>query len=180
MDRKKFFDGYRKFFDSDHKLEQSQVDDIDSFLDVYEKNINVFDLKTQWAYIFATVFHETNGTFKPVKEAYWLSESWRKTHLKYYPYYGRGFVQITWEDNYKKFQDFLGVDLVDSPDLALCLENALKIAEIGMKKGEFTGVKLSDYVNENETDFYNARRVINGLDKAELIESYAEHFLNIL
>ena len=40
------------------------------------------------AYIMATVKHETNNTFEPVEEAYWLSESWRKANLRYYPWHG--------------------------------------------------------------------------------------------
>ena len=45
-------------------------------------------LDTQIAYVLATVEHETANTFKPIKEAYWLSENWRKRNLRYYPYYG--------------------------------------------------------------------------------------------
>lgn len=45
-------------------------------------------LKTQIAYVLATVFHETGHTWKPVKEAYWFSEAWRKQNLRYFPYYG--------------------------------------------------------------------------------------------
>ena len=47
--------------------------------------------------VLATVEWETNKTFQPVREAYWLNEDWRRAHLKYYPYYGRGFVQLTWK-----------------------------------------------------------------------------------
>ncbi len=47
-------------------------------------------LDTQIAYVIATVEWETGNTFKPVKEAYWLSEDWRRRNLRYYPYFGRG------------------------------------------------------------------------------------------
>jgi hypothetical protein len=66
-----------------------------------------------------TVDIETAHTFAPVREAFWLSEAWRQTNLRYYPYYGRGFVQLTWESNYRRVGDVLGVDLVGNPDLAL-------------------------------------------------------------
>lgn len=46
------------------------------------------NLNSQIAYVLATVDWETNKTFKPVKEAYWLSENWRKKNLRYYPFYG--------------------------------------------------------------------------------------------
>ncbi len=48
------------------------------------------------------------------------------------------------------------------------------------KTGTFTGRKLTDYVNEFSTDFINARRCINGADKAHEIAQIAEEFLNEL
>ena len=72
--------------------------------------------KDQVAYVLATVDHETNKTFKPVREAYWLSENWRRQNLRYYPYYGRGFVQLTWKSNYQKYSDLLNRDFVSAPD----------------------------------------------------------------
>ena len=76
-------------------------------------------LATQIAYVLATVQWETAQTFRPVREAFWLSEDWRRRNLRYYPYYGRGFVQITWKNNYEKYSKLLGVDLVNNPDLAM-------------------------------------------------------------
>jgi hypothetical protein len=61
------------------------------------------------AYALATACHETAYTMQPVREAFWLSEAWRRTHLRYYPYYGRGYVQLTWEDNYKRADLELGL-----------------------------------------------------------------------
>ena len=127
-------------------------------------------------YVLATVEHETNRTFKPIKEAYWLSEKWRAKHLRYYPYYGRGFVQITWEENYRKFGDLLGIDLVKNPDLALDFNNALFILVYGMKHGLFTGKKLDDYFNENGSNFVKARKIINGKDKAKKIALLAQNY----
>lgn len=134
------------------------------------------DLTSQIAYVLATVEHETAGTFQPVKEAYWNSENWRRTHLRYYPYYGRGYVQLTWKDNYRKYGEKLGIDLVNNPDLALEPENSVFILVDGFKTGAFTGKKLTDFVNEDGTDFYNARTCINGHDKAETIASMAERY----
>jgi hypothetical protein len=45
------------------------------------------------------------------------------------------------------------------------------------KKGWFTGVSLGNFLKEKETDFYNARKVINGLDRAATIETYAKEYL---
>jgi hypothetical protein len=44
----------------------------------------------------------------------------------------------------------------------------------GMRRGLFTGKKLSDYIDGDRCDYKNARRIINGLDKWELIQQYAQ------
>lgn len=135
------------------------------------------NLKTQIAYVLATVEWETARTFKPVREAFWLSEDWRKENLLYFPFYGRGFVQITWEKNYKKYSDILEIDLVGMPDLAMNEIVALFILVHGFKIGAFTGRKISDYINKFETNFVDARRCINGTDHAEDIAKSAEKYL---
>ena len=45
-----------------------------------------------------------------------------------------------------------------------------------MEKGLFTGKKLADYFDKNEQDWINARRIVNGLDRAEKIAGYAKAF----
>ncbi|WP_053094511.1 glycoside hydrolase family 19 protein [Yersinia mollaretii] len=148
---------------------------------ISECRIQGITLNTQIAYVLATVKRETGNTFKPVKEGDWIghssSDEFRKNNFRYYPYYGRGYVQITWDYNYKKYSEKLGIDLLNEPDLALEPNNALFILVDGFKFGVFSGKKITDYVNEKKTDFYNARRCINGLDHAEEIKSFAEEFL---
>jgi hypothetical protein len=67
----------------------------------------------------ATAAIETAHTFLPVREAFWLSEEWRKANLRYYPWYGRGIVQTTWLSNYEGVRDRTGIDVVSNPDLLL-------------------------------------------------------------
>jgi hypothetical protein len=50
----------------------------------------------------------------------------------------------------------------------------------GMRKGIFTGKKFADYFSANKTDWVNARRIINGTDKARLIAEYAQDFYDFL
>jgi hypothetical protein len=45
-----------------------------------------------------------------------------------------------------------------------------------MKNGVFTSKKLDHYINSQKVDFLNARRVINGTDKMNLIASYAKQW----
>jgi peptidoglycan hydrolase-like protein with peptidoglycan-binding domain len=141
-------------------------------------------LNSQIAYVLATVDHETAFTFKPVEEAFWLRpRSKQIAHLRtkaYYPYYGRGYVQLTWRFNYEKYTRKLGTDLVSNPDKAMDPNLALFILVDGMLLGEFTSQKLGTYVNGIKTDFFNARRVINGTDKATEIKSLANTWLSKL
>jgi predicted chitinase len=137
-------------------------------------------LTTQKAYVLATVQHETANTFKPIAE---YGRGVGRTYGKPDPitgktYFGRGYVQLTWRSNYQKYSQLLGIDLVNSPDLAMGPNVALFILVHGFKTGAFTGKKLTDYVNINNRDFVNARRCINGLDKAQHIANLANKFLN--
>jgi predicted chitinase len=93
-------------------------------------------------------------------------------------YKGRGFVQITGKTNYIKFSNELSIDFVTNPELTLQWENSFKIMLIGMYKGLFTGEKLTDYIflDSSKKDYYNARKIINGLNEAETIKKYAEEF----
>lgn len=66
-----------------------------------------------------TVAIETASTFEPVREAFWLDDDWRREYLRYYPYYGRGYIQLTWAENYTAYGNDIGVDLHTEPDRAL-------------------------------------------------------------
>jgi predicted chitinase len=140
-------------------------------------------LPAQIAYVLATVQHETDQTYRPVVEAYYLGPAKQKTYLsklRYRPYYGRGYVQLTWKDNYKFYGNLLHLDLVGSPELALEPKTALFVLVHGFKTGAFTGRKISDYINEHHVDFLNARRCINGLDRAADIAALAKAHLDRL
>ena len=91
-------------------------------------------------------------------------------------YYGRGYVQLTWFNNFKKASEKLKHDFLNNPDDVMQIEHATNILLLGMKEGWFTGRKLSDYINQSKKDYLNARRIINGMDKASLIAGYAETF----
>jgi hypothetical protein len=147
--------------------------------------------KTHIAYILATAYHETNETMQPVKEAYWIKPEsarvWalRKYYRKHptivYPdgrlFAGGGYVQLTHDYNYKNAGVLIGVgdELFLNPEKALIPEYAVKILFEGMRTGLFTGKKLSDFVT-----FYSMRHVVNGTDRAKLIEDYAKGFFNCI
>jgi len=131
--------------------------------------------KEQAAYILATARWETNHTMQPVKEAYWLSEKWRKNNLRYWPWIGRGFVQLTWERNYRHASEKIGVDLIEDPDKAMHPQIAARVLVFGMMEGWFTTKSLPQYVN-GKKDYRNARRVVNGMDKADQIAALANEY----
>lgn len=89
---------------------------------------------------------------QPVREVFWLSEDWRKRNLRYYPFYGRGFVQLTWEENYQKATQLYGIDLAKEPDRAMEASLAVRILFDGMNDGWFTGRDLDDYIDDIDED----------------------------
>lgn len=134
------------------------------------------------AYLLATVFHETAQTMQPIREwgrgkgrAYGLVDHSGKAP------YGRGYVQITWRDNYLRADRALGLGgrLAADYDLALDPEIAGKILKEGMVEGWFTGKKLADYLQGDDAPlarYVQARRIVNGRDRAETIAAHALAF----
>lgn len=173
INRSKFYKAIRiALFD---KLSQLQVDGIEAILNECEAQ-KVADIR-HIAYIFATAYHEgvnlkTGERIVPVIEGGSLTYLKSK---KYFPYVGRGYVQLTWDYNYKKYSQIMGIDFMAKPELLLEVKNSAFIIVHGMVNGTFTGKKLKDYIGA-KTDFVNARRIINGTDKANLIASHANAF----
>lgn len=93
-------------------------------------------------------------------------------------YYGRGFVQITYKVNYQKFANILNIDLVNHPELALQPAVATAVLVLGMRDGLFTTRGMGEFFNDVTTDPVNARTIVNGMDKADLIAGYYTQFLN--
>ncbi|MCU4583103.1 hypothetical protein KTJ32_19100 [Acinetobacter gyllenbergii] len=164
-------DGFDILRNNFGKLSQSQVDGINFLVSVLAEEQTI--TSAQAAYILATAWHETARTMQPVIE--YGSEKYLKSK-QYYPYIGYGYVQLTWLANYKRMGDYLKIDLVKNPKLALQADIAARVMIVGMKKGMFTGKKLENYINQDKKDYINARRIINGTDKAELVAGYAEIF----
>lgn len=184
LDKKVFFDEIRPLF---KRLTTSQVSGMEAKLDAFRRA----GFPLSWAaYAMATSFHETARKMQPVREGLNVSERWRKANLRYYPWYGRGDVQLTWEDNYKRADKELGLDgkLVNDLDLALDPDISAKIMVKGMEEGWFSGDKkgrhtLARHLPDKEAtkaQFKQARRIINLMDKADLIAGYAVTFQEAL
>ncbi|WP_216362193.1 peptidoglycan-binding domain-containing protein [Vibrio parahaemolyticus] len=136
------------------------------------------------AYAIVTAYHETAFTMKSIEE-YGKGEghSYGEPHeVTGQTYYGRSYSQLTWYENYLKAQgqvynrDFkVGeVDFIYHPELVLEPYYGAQVTIFGMLNGWFTGKKLSDYwLADGSYDYVNARRIINGTDKAQTIAGYA-------
>lgn len=173
INRTKFFANLRKSLFN--RLNQLQVDGINAILDQCEA-LNVTDLR-HIAYIFATAYHE-GVNLKTGERIVPVVEGGPQTYLrskKYFPYVGRGYVQLTWDYNYQRYSKIMGINFMDYPELLLDVKNSSFILVHGMVHGVFTGKKLSDYIGA-KTNYVGARRIINGTDKANLIASYASGF----
>lgn len=166
-----------------------------TFLDFMRADANLTDVR-HVAYMMATVHKETFYTWQPIDEKgkgagqkYGLARTGRCGGKEYKNiYYGRGYVQITWEDNYERADRELNLNcsLVANPDRAKEPEIAYRIVSQGMKDGWFDPsthhYKLSDFINDNQCDYYNARKIVNINDTKTYgeIESYAKIFEVIL
>lgn len=176
------------------KLSASQVSGMEAILDEAGSR----GTRLEWlAYMLATAFHETAHTMQPVRETLSSTDdkairildrsfasgklSWVKT-----PYWrndadgkswlGRGLVQLTHKRNYQIMSPIVGVDLVANPNKAMETRVAVKIMFEGMERGSFTAHKLSAHIDDQKTDYYNARRIINGVESAAKVATYAKQF----
>jgi len=191
MNRQVFFDEIRQSFFS-NRVTQRQIEGIKFKLDAFDK-FQISDFRWR-AYMLATSYHETGRTMQPIEE--WGRGKGKpygkklkhNRQLYSWPdkiYYGRGDVQLTWYENYETMGKLLGIPLLEQPELALVPEISAEIMIEGMTKGksnrgDFTGVSLENYFNDYIDDPIRARRIINGLDKANLIATYHYKFLSAI
>jgi hypothetical protein len=184
------FDVIRPLFGG--KLTQQQVDGTNQLLSMWGRYGDGDNWKA--AYLLATAAWETAYTMRPIHER------GPKTYFKKYEpgtpigkalgntvpgdgykFRGRGHVQLTGRRNYAKAGKAFGIDLVKEPDLALSPDISARVLITGCLEGWFTGKKLGDYIRDGVDatdllDYKNARRVINGQDKAAQIASMARVF----
>lgn len=101
-----------------------------------------------------------------------------------FTYRGRGFEHVTGRRNYDRTGQALGLDLLSNPDLLLDLDTAVRSLVTGMKSGRYTGRGFVHFLPSagpaTVTEFHEARRIINGTDKADLIAGYALDFQRAL
>jgi putative chitinase len=177
FDRKVYFDSVRaELFHG--AMSQRQVEGQEAILGEWELQGQapgppMTDLRFL-AYMLATTYHETSQEMWPIEE---YGKGAGQEYGEIDPetgqaYYGRGFVQLTWRENYKKATVELGLkegaDLEWHPEMALDPQIAADIMFIGMREGWFRQSSdgrpqtLVRYFNQEVDDPYNAREIING------------------
>jgi len=127
------------------------------------------------AYALATIQHETAGTMQPIREYGGPQQAARLGYSGGTNYYGRGYIQLTHDYNYKQMGQRIGLgdSLYRNPDLALDPEISARILAAYFKdKGV---AQLAQQGN-----FIAARRPINPDNKGRLIAGYANQYLSQL
>jgi len=140
----------------------------------------------QIAYVLATAEHESDS-FKTLEEYSSGTQYEGRADLgNTRPgdgarFKGRGYVQLTGRLNYTRYSEISGLQLARLPIIVMNWP-ALSVFIIvdGMLRGVYTGRRLADFVNRSKQDFFNARQVINGHDRAEKIADQASDWLRQL
>lgn len=202
IDREAFYSSCSLSFPK-HLFKGESRKTFDGVFDYWEST--KYEDKRWLAYILATAYRESVGTMQPVREGLCKTEQCsidavtsllKKNNrpdsenyaipINGKSYYGRGLVQITHKRNYSRVGKALGWgnELVENPDLALDRQRAIIILIEGAIQGMFskdlkTGEwrKLSNYFNDQTTDWVGARKIINpGSKRAHIPAEHAQQF----
>jgi len=184
-------------------LTQQQVDGLNAILDAWEDGWEPSNSDLRYlANPLAQSAHETGMKMWPIEE---YGKGGNASYAKPDPttgkaYYGRGLIQLTWADNYKKADSRMGwknnTSCYWAPELQLTLEYASPTMFVGMNEGWFrssggTPNNLAKYFSGTKNDVFEAREIING-DKntvpswsngvsiGNLIKGYHEAFMAAL
>lgn len=203
IDRKIYFDKIKasKLFGSE--MTQDQVDGQEAIIGQWEKGPAIMNPDLRWlAYPLATTAHETGMEMQPIEE-YGKGEGMsygKKDPETGQTYYGRGYVQLTWRDNYRRATEELGLageyDLEWNASKALDPQIAADTMFRGMQQGWFRSKDgkpetLERHFSATVDDPYGARNIINGdqstvpswsngVSIGNLIKGYHEKFLSAL
>jgi predicted chitinase len=191
MTRLGTFDLRKKFTPGEAVNVRIITDHFNRYLQSHKNTWNDRQKKTMLAYVLATAKHETMN-FSTLVE--------KTDGKKYNPpkrvakilwnepgegpiYIGRGYVQITGENNYQKWSRMFFWDKYPTiltkyrSVLLLNPDAAATILIKGMIEWHFTGKGLTSYLIADGLDFEAARRTVNGTDKAREIAQHARNYL---
>ena len=179
----KFFASVRPLFGT---MTKAQVEGIEAKLAAFAAAASPL---AYVAYGLATSFHETAQRMQPIPEiGRGRGKPYSKTgkHGGQVPY-GRGDVQLTWDGNYEIADNALGLNGALLADFNRALETVIsaRVMVRGMTEGWFAGDKVGRHKFARylpakglatSQQFTSARRIINGIDRAEKVAGYAMSF----
>lgn len=180
IDRQAFYDRVRDTLFGG-SLSESQVKGMEGILDAAEEAGFTKGDEPYIAYPLATAYHETGKLMVPVREGFCktdrcsrnavaklfrtgkITRNYALPHANGNSYYGRGQVQLTHGDNYKRASNWVDVDLYAFPDMMLDPKISAKVLIHGMEIGAFRSNRsMNDYFEFGPPDYFNARDIING------------------
>jgi hypothetical protein len=167
FDRTKFWAEYKnQFGHPPHGPEKNATEQLLGFI---ENDPQLARL--EWAaYLLGTIRNEVGSNMLPIKEikAKPGTPVWENWQKKYWGtgFFGRGYAQLTWEGNYRKFGKLLGLDLVKNPDLVLLPEVGYKVLAIGCVQGLFRGRTKAQGGGRYKLSDFLARQIVNGISGA--------------
>ena len=177
---------------------------------IYDKAVEYWITdRRQIAYVLSTVKWEAPNTkwpwFKNQEEIWkWKwKEYWKVDQSTWHAYYGRWFIQLTWKENYQKYTQIIQsswkefkdndwnvlkwsqIDLVKNPDIILKSNDLAAFILMDWMKNwwpdRLEKKKLSYYINDQKTDYYNARIIINWMtSKPQEYANNAQAYLDRL
>lgn len=168
------------------KLQAGQRDGLLFLLTSFENDEAMTDIR--WiAYCFATIQRECGNTYQPIEE---YGKGKGKPYgaiINGHAYYGRGYTQNTWIENYKmltrawnKQHPDRKLNFVTNPELLCVPEYAYWAMSYAMRTDAYTGVGLDEFIKGDKCDYLHCRKVINGMDHAAEIAKVAEWFEKVL
>lgn len=190
-----FFNYLRQRFPNGRLL----LSQVEGMTDILEACLGLPNEHT--AYVLATAYHETGARMQPVREGFAKSDaSARRAVARLYKrgrisrnyalplykgnsFYGRGYVQLTHFENYRKTGKALGVALELTPDLMLDSKFSAKAMVWGMRTGAYRNRSLSGTITGPNPDQWRlARNIINGdvRKNGRKIGNYAAFFYEAL
>jgi Chitinase class I len=202
IDRDFFYKNFPSSALGGKKMSAKRKEGFEAIFDAWDANPAIGVLA--WpAYMMATAWHETGAVMLPVRESFATTDASAFNRVSAYckkkgianyaarhpngnSYYGRGYVQLTHGDNYKKMGKTLGLGnkLYDDPEKVLDEKVGAEILAIGLIKGLFRPAKgtLKTYFDGTTARWTQARNLVNGDVKKNgaMVGGYGKAFLTAL